>query len=120
MTVQQKTLGILCGGGPAPGFNGVISSVTIEAKKNGWDVLGIYDGFSNLSKCVKKVIPLTIDMVSRIHKEGGSIIRTSRVNPTKDPKLLHNVVNTLIDLGVTDLVTVGGDDTAYSASKVSE
>ncbi len=118
--LNQKTLGILCGGGPAPGFNSVISSVTIEAKKNGWEVFGIYDGFSHLAKGEKKVIPLTIDMVSRIHLDGGSIIRTSRVNPTKNEKLMHNVVNTLIDLGITHLVTIGGDDTAFSAYNVAK
>ena len=80
---DQKTLAIVCGGGPAPGINSVISSVTIEAKKSGWEVYGIYDGFSNLGKGEKKVTPLTIDAVSRIHSDGGSILRISRFNPTK-------------------------------------
>lgn len=115
----QNTLAILCGGGPAPGINSVISSVTIEAKNNGWAVLGIYDGFTYLSKGEKKVVPLTIDMVSRIHLDGGSILRTSRFNPTKDESHMRNVVNTLIDLGVTHLITIGGDDTAFSAAKLS-
>lgn len=117
---QQNTLAILCGGGPAPGINSVISSVTIEAKKNGWEVLGVYDGFSYLGKGERNVIPLTIDMVSRIHLDGGSILRTSRSNPTKSDSQLRNVVDTLIEMGVTHLVTIGGDDTAYSASKISE
>ena len=46
-TLIQNTLAIVCGGGPAPGINSVISSVTIEAKKCGWEVFGIYDGFSH-------------------------------------------------------------------------
>jgi ATP-dependent phosphofructokinase / diphosphate-dependent phosphofructokinase len=41
-------LGIVVGGGPAPGINGVISSVTIEAVNQGLDVIGIRDGFKNL------------------------------------------------------------------------
>jgi len=118
--MTQNTLAILCGGGPAPGINSVISSVTIEARKNGWEVLGIYEGFSCLGKGEKNVVPLTINMVSRIHLDGGSIIRTSRFNPAKSEAALRNVVNTLIDLGVTHLVTIGGDDTAYSASRISE
>lgn len=117
--MSENTLAILCGGGPAPGINSVISSVTIEAKNNGWEVLGIYDGFSYLSKGEKKVVPLTIDKVSRIHLDGGSILRTSRFNPTKDENNLRNVVTTLIDLGVNHLVTIGGDDTAYSAARLS-
>ncbi|MEG3064987.1 diphosphate--fructose-6-phosphate 1-phosphotransferase [Acetomicrobium sp.] len=120
MNFQGNTLAIICGGGPAPGINNVIASVTIEARNNGWDVLGIYDGFSHLATANKKVIPLTIDMVSRIHKEGGSIIRTSRFNPTKSEAILRTVVENLVDLGVTHIVTIGGDDTAYAAHKVSE
>ena len=114
-----NTLAILCGGGPAPGINSVISAVTIEAEKHDWKVLGIYDGFAHLAKGEKQVVQLTTDMVSRIHLEGGSILRMSRFNPTKSDEILARVVSTLIDLGVTHLVTIGGDDTAYSASQIS-
>ena len=117
---EQKTLAIVCGGGPAPGINSVISSVTIEAKKSGWEVYGIYDGFANLGKGEKKVVPLTIDAVSRIHSDGGSILRISRFNPTKSDESLRKVVDTLIELGVTHLVTIGGDDTAYAASRIAD
>jgi 6-phosphofructokinase len=120
MTEAKRNLAILCGGGPAPGMNSVISAVTIEAIKNGWNVLGIYDGYSHLCKGEKNFVSLTIDMVSRIHFEGGSILRTARANPTKSETHLRNVVNTLIEMGVTHLVTIGGDDTAYSGCKVSE
>ena len=41
-------LGILCGGGPAPGINSVISAATIEARNSGWEVVGILDGFQHL------------------------------------------------------------------------
>lgn len=119
-TPVQNTLAIVCGGGPAPGINSVISSVTIEAKKSGWEVYGIYDGFANLGKGEKKIIPLTIDMVSRIHSDGGSILRISRFNPTKNENSLRKVVDTLIELGVTHLVTIGGDDTAYTASRIAD
>ena len=120
MNFQDNTLALICGGGPAPGINNVVASVTIEARNNGWDVLGICDGFSSLATANKKVIPLTIDKVSRIHKEGGSIIRTSRFNPTKSEATMRTVVENLVDLGVTHIVTIGGDDTAYAAYKVSE
>lgn len=120
MLETKKTVAILCGGGPAPGMNSVISAVTIEAIKNGWNVVGIYEGYSHLCNGEKHVVPLTIDMVSRIHLDGGSILGTARTNPTKSEVHLRNVVNTLIEMGVTHLVTIGGDDTAYSACKVSE
>jgi len=118
--IQQKTLAILCGGGPAPGFNSVISAAAIEARNNGWEVIGILDGFSHLAQGIQKTIPLTIDTVSRIHYEGGSILRTSRTNLTRNPKIIEIVVNTLTNLNVTDLITIGGDDTAYTSSRIAE
>ncbi|MPL68230.1 Pyrophosphate--fructose 6-phosphate 1-phosphotransferase [bioreactor metagenome] len=118
--ISPNILAILCGGGPAPGINSVISSVTIEAINNGWDVLGIIDGFAHLSNGEKKTVPLSIDRVSRIHLDGGSILKTSRFNPTKNETYLRNTINTLIILGVTHLVTIGGDDTAYSAARLSD
>ena len=117
---QRPLLAILCGGGPAPGINSVISAVTIEARKHGWEVLGIYDGFSHLAKGVLEATPLTIDGVSRIHTEGGSLLRVSRHNPTTRPEEMTRTVDTLLEAGVTHLVTIGGDDTAYTASRVAQ
>lgn len=117
--MSKNTVAILCGGGPAPGMNGVISGVTIAARNNGWDVIGVYEGFSHLAKGEKKVTSLTVDDVSKIHLQGGSIIHTARFNPTKNEEHLKTAISTLRELGVTHLVTIGGDDTAYSASTVA-
>ena len=121
-------LGILCGGGPAPGMNSVISAATIEARNSGWDVVGIVDGFQHLIEGrVEEARPLSITDVSRIHVLGGSVIRTSRANPTvrdegaADPDWrLHACLESLRKLGVDALVTIGGDDTAFSASRLAE
>lgn len=120
VNASKNVLAIVCGGGPAPGINSVISAVTMEAKKYNWDVLGIYDGFSRLAKGEKKYVSLNYDLVSRIHLTGGCILQMSRFNPTKKEADLKMVVDTLTEMGVTHLVTIGGDDTAYSAAKVSE
>jgi 6-phosphofructokinase 1 len=64
---------------------------------------------------VEHVRPLDIDLVSRMHFRGGSHIGTSRANPTKAPELLERCIDSLAALGVDGLVTIGGDDTAYSA-----
>ncbi|MEK6692835.1 MAG: diphosphate--fructose-6-phosphate 1-phosphotransferase [Nitrospirota bacterium] len=118
---MKERLAILVGGGPAPGINGVISAAAIEAINEGKDVFGILDGFKWLSEGrTEKVIPLTIDEVSRIYSTGGSILRTSRENPTKDPKKMQNVITALNGLGIKYLLTIGGDDTAYSASVVEK
>jgi 6-phosphofructokinase len=118
---HHKQLAILVGGGPAPGINAVIGAATIRAAVEGMDVVGVRDGFEWLMQGdVDHVTPLTIDAVSRIHFRGGSYIGIARANPTTDPKYLENVVISLLRLNVTRLLTIGGDDTAFSAMKVEE
>jgi 6-phosphofructokinase 1 len=113
---RLQRMGILVGGGPAPGINSVLGAATIRACLDGVDVVGIEDGFEWIMQGdTAHVRPLTIDLVSRMHFRGGSHIGTSRANPTQDPKLLETCVATLSRLGVDGLVTIGGDDTAYSA-----
>jgi 6-phosphofructokinase 1 len=113
---QHKSVAILVGGGPAPGINSVISAATIRCQIEGVDVIGIRDGFEWLMQGnVEHVVPLTIDTVSRIHFRGGSHIGISRVNPTRDPQHLENTVISLLRLNVSRLITIGGDDTAYTA-----
>jgi 6-phosphofructokinase len=118
---RHKKLAILVGGGPAPGINSVIGAATIRAALEGMDVVGVRDGFEGLMHGdIEHVTPLTIEGVSRIHFRGGSHIGISRANPTSDPKDLENVVISLLRLNVTGLLTIGGDDTAYSAMKLEE
>jgi len=118
---QPKNVGILVGGGPAPGINSVISAATIRCQLEGVDVVGIRDGFEWLMLGdIDHVIPLTIDTVSRIHFRGGSHIGISRNNPTANPAFLENTVISLLRLNVSQLITIGGDDTAYSAMRLEE
>jgi ATP-dependent phosphofructokinase / diphosphate-dependent phosphofructokinase len=128
MPAERLRVGILCGGGPAPGMNSVISAATIEAVNSGWEVVGILDGFEHLIEgSTVETRPLEITDVSRIHVLGGSILRTSRANPTvrdegaADPDWrLHNCVKALSELRLEALVTVGGDDTAFSAAALAK
>jgi ATP-dependent phosphofructokinase / diphosphate-dependent phosphofructokinase len=118
---HQKRLAILVGGGPAPGINSVIGAATIRGLLEGVEVLGIRDGFEWIMQGdVEHVRPLSIDEVSRIHFRGGSHIGISRANPTKDPQHLENAVLSLLRLNVSQLITIGGDDTAFSAMKLAE
>jgi len=119
VNTRKKIVAIVCGGGPAPGINSVISAVTMEAQRRGWDVYGMYEGFSHLAKGEKQYIKLNYDLVSRIHLTGGCVLHMSRFNPTKREADLQNVVNTLNEMGVTYLVTIGGDDTGFSAASVA-
>jgi 6-phosphofructokinase len=113
---HHNSLAILVGGGPAPGINAVIGAATIRACLEGVPVLGVRDGFEWLmSGDINRVTPLTIDAVSRIHFRGGSHLGISRANPTVDPALLDNTLSALLRLNVSQLITIGGDDTAFSA-----
>jgi 6-phosphofructokinase len=117
---SKTNLGILVGGGPAPGINGVISAITLEARTRARKVIGIYEGFQWLMQAdANHVRELDHADVSRVHFQGGSILNTSRANPTKKPNDLRHVVETLDRLGVGYLATIGGDDTMFAASEVA-
>ena len=118
---HHKNVAILVGGGPAPGINSVIMAATIRAQLDGIDVVGIRDGFEWLMQSnIDHITPLTIENVSRIHFRGGSHIGISRANPTLDPAHLENAVISLLRLNVSQLITIGGDDTAYSAMRLEQ
>jgi 6-phosphofructokinase 1 len=123
MTIANPAgrLALVVGGGPAPGINGVISAVTIEAIEKGYEVLGFRDGFKWLVEGnADHHRRLYIDEVKSINLRGGSILGTSRTNPTTSEKSMQNVLDVFRRLNVTMLVTIGGDDTAYSGSQVYE
>jgi len=114
-------LGILAGGGPAPGINAVIAAATIRARLEGLPVFGLMDGFSKLMVGDPDAIrPLEIEDVSRMHYRGGSMLGIARANPTRREEDLERVIASLEARGIDKLVTIGGDDTAYSAYRVSE
>jgi len=92
--------------------------VTIEAIEQGIEVIGFQNGFKNLVEGKLDHRKLTIDDVKQIHLRGGSYLGTSRTNPTKQEAAMRNVLDVLRKLDVTMLVTIGGDDTAYSGSQV--
>jgi ATP-dependent phosphofructokinase / diphosphate-dependent phosphofructokinase len=129
MATAKKRFGILVGGGPAPGINGVIAAATIAAEKHQFEVVGIMDGFKHLMKRdASHIKMLTIKTVTRFFDEGGSILRTSRENPTKavegkkpgEPTPMDNVLATLDELEIENLITIGGDDTCFSAGHVGK
>ncbi|MCE1255306.1 MAG: 6-phosphofructokinase [Anaerolineae bacterium] len=116
----MKKFGVLVGGGPAPGINSGIHAVTMEAYRNGCEVFGICDGFKQLMEGELVGTPLTPAEVAYIYSEGGSILHTARANPTKSPGALEKVVKTLHEAGINALVSIGGDDTAFSAARVAQ
>lgn len=117
----EGRLGILAGGGPAPGINAVIGAATIEAGHHGIEVLGIRDGAKWLTQGnAEHVCELDRDVVAGARLRGGCMLGMSRENPTGDEEEMHNVISVLDSLGIRYLVTIGGDDTAFTASQISE
>jgi len=112
-------LALVVGGGPAPGINCVISSVTIEAINHGWEVIGFRDGYRwAVRGDADHIRRLSIPEVSINYHRGGSMLGTSRTNPAKNPEDMARLLEVFRKLGITALVSIGGDDTAYSASQV--
>jgi 6-phosphofructokinase len=114
--MKKDRIGIIVGGGPAPGINGVISAATIEAINEGKEVVGIVGGFKGLFEGTSKIIPLTIDDVSRIHATGGSILRTSRDAPDNAKAKFGTLMTALKETAIKYLITIGGDGTLYMAN----
>lgn len=128
MVSSAERVGLIVGGGPAPGINGVISAATIEARNYGMEVIGFRDGFKwlvrNSANWDDPQCPyyrkLEIEDVRELHLKGGSILGTSRTNPTKTPADMEQVLKVFRQFNIKKLVTIGGDDTAYSGSQVYE
>ena len=119
--MTNHRLGILVGGGPAPGINSALSAAAIAAIQAGLDVVGIYDGFQHLMLGRTDMVRrLEISDVSRIHFQGGSIIRTSRANPARSDEDLDLTVEALRKLELSHLITIGGEDTASSAARICQ
>jgi 6-phosphofructokinase len=117
----KDVVGIIVGGGPAPGINGVISAATIEAINEGKGVVGIRGGFKSLFNGDKSAaVPLTIDDVSRIHTQGGSILRTSRDYPDRVKERFKILMTTLKQLGIKHLITIGGEGTLFMANWIEK
>jgi ATP-dependent phosphofructokinase / diphosphate-dependent phosphofructokinase len=114
-----KRIGILVGGGPAPGTNGVISAVAIEAHKMGLQPIGFRDGFEWLAeRYTDEQHEISIEECSRIHFDGGSVLGTSRTDITVDPRSLENTIAALNKLRIDALVTIGGDDLLRSTMAI--
>ncbi|HMO18094.1 MAG TPA: 6-phosphofructokinase [Oligoflexia bacterium] len=118
---MKRAFAIVVGGGPAPGINGVISAVTIEAINAGHKVYGIWHGFKRIASgdesCIQE---LSISDVAWIPREGGSILATSRSNPRAYPDMMENIGRLLREKNVGYLVAIGGDGTAACASAISD
>lgn len=116
---KKKQIAVLTGGGDAPGLNAVIRGIVFKAKKLGYDVLGILDGWKGLLDC-KQCGVLDLDQVSDIHMLGGTILHTSRTNPYKVDNGPEKVKENLKKLNCDFLIAIGGEDTLGVANKLAK
>ena len=112
----MKRIGILTGGGDCPGLNPVIRAVVRKALKEGYEVLGIKDGWKGLVEY--DVVQLNLQSISGILARGGTILGTSRTNPYKNPADLAKLKENFKKLTLDGLIAVGGEDTLGVAHKL--
>jgi 6-phosphofructokinase 1 len=143
MPSHKGTIGILTGGGDVPGLNPAIRSITIRALREGHRVVGIRKGWAGLINLVRDkeadnreyVQTLTLPLVNRAGRTGGTFLHTSRTRPSHLPKILvpeplrekyaeeindltPEVLKNLEFLGIDYLVPIGGDDTLSYAQRL--
>jgi 6-phosphofructokinase 1 len=113
---NKPAIVILCGGGPAPGMNTVVSSVSKAFLKSGFRVIGLHEGYRDLFAEEQKIVDIDFDFADRIFNVGGSNLKMSRYKPQDSEFCPDFFVKNNIKL----LVTIGGDDTASTANRISK
>jgi len=109
-------IGILTGGGDCPGLNPVIRAVVRKGFNEGYEIIGIKNGWKGLME--NDVVKLDLISVSGILPKGGTILGTSRTNPYKKEGGLEKVKENYKKLGLDAMIVVGGEDTLGVASKL--
>ena len=112
----MQKIGILTGGGDCPGLNPVIRAVVRKAMNDGFEVIGIKNGWKGLIE--NDTITLNLDSISGILPKGGTILGTSRTNPYKKEGGLEKVKANFKALDLCALIAVGGEDTLGVATKL--
>ena len=113
---MKESVAILCGGGPAPGINSVISSVALVFLKSGYRVIGIHEGYKGLFADNPTLQEIDFTFADDIHKRGGSALQMSRFKPKDSDFSTRFFTENSVQL----LVTIGGDDTASTANRISK
>lgn len=109
-------VGMLTGGGDCPGLNAVIRAVVVLSRNEGWDVVGFHDGWAGVIE--NRWESLDESKVEDIHREGGTIIHTSRTNPYKEENGVEKIKDTLKETSIDALIAIGGDDTLGVANRL--
>jgi 6-phosphofructokinase 1 len=112
-------VGVLSGGGDAPGINAVIRAIVRKGiQQYGYEIVGIRDGWRGLLE--GEFVPLDLKASSGILPRGGSILGTSRTNPFKRKDETERALRNAKKAGIGAVIAIGGDDTLSVAHKMGE
>ncbi len=113
---MKDAIAILAGGGPAPGINTVIGTIAKVFLQSGYRVIGLHEGYKSLFSDDPKMTDIDFELADKLHKQGGSALQMSRYKPKDDEFKADFFTKYNIKL----LVTIGGDDTASTANRISK
>jgi len=124
---RAKRIGVLTGGGDAPGLNPAIKGLVYRSEEHGISVVGLYDGWRGLMNPPPEAPELDRSKVRRWDRDGGTNLGSSRTNPfrstdeagervDRSPEVLENIER----LGLDAVVACGGEDTLGVAARLSE
>lgn len=117
---MKEAVAILTGGGPAPGMNTVVGSVSKIFLRNGYRVIGLHGGYSGLFSENPRTVDIDFLFADDIFSRGGSAVKMSRFKPTNEDFEKRFNLNFFKENNIKLLVTVGGDDTASTANRIAK
>jgi 6-phosphofructokinase 1 len=122
-----KRIGVLTGGGDAPGLNPAIKGLVYRASERGIETVGLSDGWLSLLNPPFDVVPLERATVRRWDRDGGTNLGSSRTNPFQTPSEMgeridrsYEVIANITHLGLEAVVACGGEDTLGVAARLSQ
>jgi 6-phosphofructokinase 1 len=117
---MKESIIILTGGGPAPGMNTVVGTISKTFLANGYRVIGLHGGYQGLFEDDPRMEDMTFVTADSIFNRGGSYLMMSRYKPTDEDFEKRFNLKLFHDNDVKLLVTVGGDDTASTANRIGK
>lgn len=124
---ETKRVGVLTGGGDAPGLNPAIKGLVYRGSELGIEVTGLFDGWRSLLNPLPEVLPLDRETVRRWDRDGGTNLGSSRTNPFKQvdqqgkaQDRSQEVIDNIARLGLDALAVCGGEDTLGVAARLAQ
>src|SRR4030043_930404 len=113
-----KKIGVLTGGGNAPGTKSAKKAIFLKASQYGYKVMGIKNGWEGMIK--GNMTELDRESVSGIVAEGGTILGTSRTNPFKIENGVEKIKENMAKFELDAIITIGGDDTNGAITRLTQ